>query len=326
MLSTRFAEVPLYNTIPAIHISTVNEVCRVLSLSSCPSFGDVKRQWLSTFGTTNCSTPLHILFSQILATSTHIYCRHRYSLCSEPPTTRTFFLCTHSHIYLLCSQLTLSLSSSFNYSINMPPTATMYGHSPHSSSGLAGSSEGTPDTRFTAFSPEDARPVKTASLTITPLTTTQADPFVTSSAKVKAEQKLSATASDFKPFAQNVSNVQTFDFASSATAALPGMVQNLKNLIGQMPGYGSQTSVAPPVPVKAAPQGTTNQVGAFSTDTSVTRLLQVKTIYKSDVSLPQIVVNSLEASLQSLMHIISANMSSRTSRRMVGSSVLAVNE
>jgi hypothetical protein len=240
-------------------------------------------------------------------------------MCSKLPTTRTSFLCTHSHIYLICSQLTFIVSSS-------TPTATMYGHSPHSSSGLAGSSEGTPDTRFTAFSPEDARPVKAAGLTVTPMTTTQADPFVTTSTKVKAEQKLSATASDFKPFAQNVSNVQTFDFASSATAALPGMVQNLKNLIGQMPGYGSQANVAQPGSVKVTPQGTTNQVGTFSTDMSVTRLLQVKTIYKSDASLPQIVFNSLEASLQSLMQTLSANVPSRTSRRKVGSSVSAVNE
>ena len=154
----------------------------------------------------------------------------------------------------------------------MPPQFThIYRHSPHSSSGAAGSSEGTPDTRFTAFSPDDAQRIKVTGQAGTPLTNSQQDPFVTS-ANTKTGQKLSATASDFKPYSRNVGNTEVFDFASSATAALPRMADNLRALIGQMPGYGAQGSkAAQSSPVKATPQGSINQVGTFSTDTNATR-------------------------------------------------------
>ena len=183
----------------------------------------------------------------------------------------------------------------------MHPTNMMYGHSPHSSSDVAGSSEGTPDTRFTAFSPEDARPIKATEHTATPQReATQQDPFITTSTKTKVEQKLSATASDFEPYSQNVGSAKTSNYAAlydgngTAAAALPKVAENLRNLIDQMPGYKLLgNSAHQQGSAKVASQGTVTQFGIFSTDTSATRCFQVTSIYKNDLSVHQTVFNSL---------------------------------
>ncbi|KAG0648563.1 Meiosis mei2 [Hyphodiscus hymeniophilus] len=172
----------------------------------------------------------------------------------------------------------------------------VYDHSPHSSSGVAGSSEGTPDTRFTAFSPEDTRPIKPSTQNGTPQRANQQDPFISTSAEPKAEQKLSATASDFKPYSSNLGHTQNLDYVSayntySATAALPQAAENLRILIGQMPGRGNTGQAGP---AKAAAQVTTNQFGTFSTDTSATRCFQITSIYKTDSPIHHTVFNSLE--------------------------------
>ena len=191
----------------------------------------------------------------------------------------------------------------------------IYGHSPHSSSGAAGSSEGTPDTRFTAFSPEDAHPVKSTGQNSTPQRATQHDPFISTSTRNKAEQKLSATASDFKPYSQNVGSNKPSNYAArycgtySATDALPKAAENLRNLIDQMPTYGCQGSNAHQSrSTKAASQSGIMQIGTFSTDTSATRCLQVTSVYKNHASVHQTVLASLEVRCSMSIEIITTNV------------------
>jgi hypothetical protein len=93
--------------------------------------------------------------------------------------------------------------------------------SPHSSSGGADSykHEGTPDTRLTAFSPDEGSAKSSKLLNTLSLSASKAnpdklsvdsyrgdtaqldrDPFVTTNSTSKGPQKLSATASAFRPF------------------------------------------------------------------------------------------------------------------------------
>jgi hypothetical protein len=205
----------------------------------------------------------------------------------------------------LFTQLTSSSASSTELtSTDMPPMTSMYGHSPHSSSGIFGSTEGTPDTRLTAFSPDDARPLKASNDVSggTQSGTTQQDPFVTTTTKGK-EQKLSATASAFQPFNIPVATTTpAIELEFTATAALPAQVEKLNHLIDQFklaqgPKYGNVTL---PAVIQGAQQGDTNQHGTFSTDTGATRCVQVTSIYPVDASVHQLVVNSLEVCLPRL--------------------------
>ncbi|TAQ90445.1 hypothetical protein B7494_g1292 [Chlorociboria aeruginascens] len=159
----------------------------------------------------------------------------------------------------------------------------MHGQSPHSSSNdAAESTQGTPDTRFTAFSPEDARAFKlTASAsTATPLRASQHDPFVTTTSKSKAEQKLSATASSFQPFSFKVSSASSVPTVAYGSASLtpllsnpvPGTVQYLDSVVA------AHTSPAP-----AAKHTGATQHGIFTTDTGATRCIKVASIYQDDV-------------------------------------------
>jgi hypothetical protein len=178
----------------------------------------------------------------------------------------------------------------------MAPPINMFGQSPHSSSGLGGSSEGTPDTRFTMFSPDDARPSKAANEQAggTPLRNSQQDPFVSTATKIKVEQKLSATATAFKPFGLNVASTTVPSFGMSATAALPGKVQQLNDLLNQMnPSRGSKLGNAT---IHGVQQGPFSQEGIFSTDTGATRCLKITSIYKVE-NIHQIVTSSLAVSL-----------------------------
>ena len=103
-----------------------------------------------------------------------------------------------------------------------PKETTFHLSSPHSSSGGADSCkhEGTPDTRLTAFSPDESS-IKSSKLlnalnlsaskplpvkfTVEPYRTAAVpvqqdkDPFITITPSKKPEQKLSATASTFRP-------------------------------------------------------------------------------------------------------------------------------
>lgn len=112
--------------------------------------------------------------------------------------------------------------------MSQPRDTAFNASSPHSSTGNADSykNEGTPDTRLTAFSPEEgsARSSKYySSLTLTasdpqplrfpgkPVSTfrpslaqADKDPFTSSQPSVKREQRLSPLASDFQPFSLTV--------------------------------------------------------------------------------------------------------------------------
>lgn len=175
----------------------------------------------------------------------------------------------------------------------MPSIGGIYGQSPHSSSGIFGSTEGTPDTRLTAFSPDDARPLKVAieGSTAAHAGTVQHDPFVTSTAKGKGEQKLSATASAFKPFVVPVPVAQpgpAIELTFPATAALGGKVQKLKDILNHVKSS------------QRVQQGDANQHGIFSTDTDITRCIQVK---GTDSSVRQAVSTLLEVCLQSHKYV-----------------------
>jgi hypothetical protein len=149
-----------------------------------------------------------------------------------------------------------------------------YSQSPHSSSGAADSGEGTPDTRLTSFSPEDARLVKPSNTksTGTPLKASQQDPFVTTSSKPKGEQKLSATASAFQPFGLRVSSSSSAPVTTHGSAPVPGTIQYLDGVIAAQlsPSSGTQH-----------PELT--QQGTFSTDTGATRCIKIANIYDGDV-------------------------------------------
>jgi hypothetical protein len=164
----------------------------------------------------------------------------------------------------------------------------MLGQSPHSSSGAVGSSEGTPDTRLTSFSPEDARPVKAlnASRDANPSRANQNDPFITEAVKTKGEQKLSAMAMAFQPFAIPVASGYSspaIAYGSGAVAALPGKIQALDNLIAQMKPIQAPASLP--------------QSGDFSSDTVKTRCIMVTSTCNED--LLSLVSSKLEVSIYS---------------------------
>lgn len=105
--------------------------------------------------------------------------------------------------------------------------------SPHSSSGGAESYKGTPDTRLTAFSPDEGSAKSTRLLTALRLANTEIqpvrfpvnpyggsavtggkDPFVTSTGGSKPGQKLSPTATAFRPFTGQPASRLSADFAA----------------------------------------------------------------------------------------------------------------
>lgn len=131
--------------------------------------------------------------------------------------------------------------------------ADPYGQSPPSSGDA--SDEGTPDTRLTAFSPEDAvkgagtgsQPVAAnpVSAGVVPTPGAQQDPFVSSARKQKQEQKLSPTASAFLPFnlAFKVGSSVTLPSAVAGPGTanpVPGTLQYLDSVVAS-----NQSSIAP---------------------------------------------------------------------------------
>lgn len=165
----------------------------------------------------------------------------------------------------------------------------MVNQSPHSSSGAVESTQGTPDTRLTAFSPEDVRPPKgikfglaSASFEATPQ-----DPFVSSGSRNKIDQKLSATASAFQPFSSKASK----DGPSYSTPVVA---------YGSLIGRGTEkTSASQLVPLDDAQSSEASNYGTFTSDTGASRCIRMKSIYNDHV-LP-LAVLSLEVRLRSLL-------------------------
>ncbi|KAF4782955.1 RNA recognition domain-containing protein 2 [Colletotrichum scovillei] len=124
--------------------------------------------------------------------------------------------------------------------------------SPHSSVGAADSFKGTPDTRLTAFSPEESatrssrllKSIAQASPETTPsrfpssafgsvLSSAEKDPFITTSSNT-SHQKLSPTASTFQPFSSPLDKNAEFAILDrdrqSASSVFPTGVRNVGEL------------------------------------------------------------------------------------------------
>jgi hypothetical protein len=133
--------------------------------------------------------------------------------------------------------------------------APQYG-SPQSSS--EGSLGGTPDTRITAFSPEDVRygrqPLHRT--TVTPTSSTSNDPFV--SASTTQKPKLSALASEFEPSKPRVL-VPVPD-----ARPLPGTAEHLNNIISAAENESAVHELG--------------SYGTFTTSTVKTRILKITSL------------------------------------------------
>jgi hypothetical protein len=210
--------------------------------------------------------------------------------------------------YISLLTLILSFRTKPFYKLLIMHSHTMYGQSPHSSSGVAGSSEGTPDTRFTAFSPEDVRPTKAGGIQAgASLSDMQQDPFVNTKSKLSAEvedfkPKMPSAQTGFKPY-DTVPNTEVFGFANSATAALPAVIEQLREVTAQANAkFGSpQGNVGPTGPTNAALQGIANQSGIFSTDTNETRCMMVTSFSKTDTAIRKAFTNVIEVNTAFLM-------------------------
>jgi hypothetical protein len=126
--------------------------------------------------------------------------------------------------------------------------------SPHSSNGGEGSTQHTPDTTITAFSPEDVRPTRFSHASSgggVAIDSASNDPFISSTVGGKLKHTiLSAKASEFAP-------------ASSRA---------------------QQMSIAPVSSASTAPtKSSTCSLGVFTTDTGASRNIKIKSIYNDDV-------------------------------------------
>jgi hypothetical protein len=166
----------------------------------------------------------------------------------------------------------------------MPPT-----NSPGSS--LAGSLEGTPDTRLTAFSPEDGRvPKNVGTATATPQKPgNQHDPFV-SATKPKLEQKLSATASSFKPYTLRT-NISGIEAQVTHHEPIPGSAAHLANII-------ATATASEPI----EPEITSS--GVFTTSTMKTRNLRIWSSTQLNRDVMPVIETSLKVFTSSLLHLI----------------------
>jgi hypothetical protein len=155
----------------------------------------------------------------------------------------------------------------------------MYSGSPHSSSGSNDSFDATPESKLTAFSPEDR---KTTAKSFGPdtggvlLTAGHHDPFVTPNAKNK-EVKLSATASTFQPF--GIIPGPTIPTTTSSTRVrssptTPSEFEYLQNA--------------------ALNAGDVGEFGTFTTDTGASRCMKVTSIYGANAL--KLVEESLDVS------------------------------
>ncbi|KAF4629910.1 hypothetical protein G7Y89_g8229 [Cudoniella acicularis] len=132
--------------------------------------------------------------------------------------------------------------------------------SPHSSSGSAQSLGGTPESKITAFSPDDCRSVNAKPMGIktsnSPQKASQHDPFVTSA---KPNVKLSATASSFQPFG----------FRNASTGPSPPILQ-----ASTLPPEAAEFFKNEILAVSE-----TTQIGTFTADTGASRYLKISSLY-----------------------------------------------
>lgn len=167
-------------------------------------------------------------------------------------------------------QITLDSISPSN-PITSRATMSRYTNSPHSSL-RDDSIQNTPYTTLTAFSPEDVRISQVAAgrSSMAP-PGAHSDPFVTSTKAAKADQKLSATASAFKPFGMRTSSIGSTPSSSSVSGPVPGTTQYLDAVIEKenSPSRGAGDSDM--------------SFGVFTTSTMMSRNIKVSSIMKNDV-------------------------------------------
>lgn len=159
---------------------------------------------------------------------------------------------------------------------NIPKQNIMFAASPRSSTSSNRSYDATPESKLTAFSPEDRVPnpkSTAAKVASTPLKAGHHDPFVT------GKPKLSATALAFEPF-----GIPSGQHAASSSA-----------------GRGRSLSMSP-APTdysqkqKQAP-AESDQYGTFTTSTGASRCMKVRSIYGANVE--ELVQDSLGVSFPS---------------------------
>ncbi|RDW89423.1 hypothetical protein BP6252_01455 [Coleophoma cylindrospora] len=131
--------------------------------------------------------------------------------------------------------------------------------SPLSSNGADDSFGSTPETKFTSFSPEEIRAGGAMHNAPKPLSQ---DPFVSTGSQRKGEQKLSATAAAFQPFA--LPSGPVLPVVAQGSLPLPGTKQYLENVVA------SHSTMSP------AKERT--HAGIFSTDAGVTRCIEVSVL------------------------------------------------
>jgi hypothetical protein len=163
--------------------------------------------------------------------------------------------------------------------------------SPHSSFDSNDGFDTTPESKLTAFSPED-RCVTGNSFGAkaggAPLTAGYHDPFVTTNAKNK-EVKLSATASTFQPFGINA--------GSSASASSATRVRSSSTTPGTLEYLQKETLNA----------GDVDRFGTFTTDTGASRCMKVTSLYGANAQ--KLVEASLAVSWISIpSHAIADNL------------------
>lgn len=162
------------------------------------------------------------------------------------------------------------------------------GSSPHSSTGCADSTHCTPDTHLTAFSSEE-RSIRSlaeksnlkfnfdrtafVSSTLQRATSsgvsnnasTDKDPFISSSGKTKAEQKLNAGANTFQPLHFRMHGNGIMKSPVIVQSSEPHIISKIKDLAAIAKDQG---------PARA-------KLATFSTDTNVTRALKISEFYVS---------------------------------------------
>ena len=151
----------------------------------------------------------------------------------------------------------------------------MYSGSPQSSSDSNEAFDGTPESKLTAFSPEDrAVAAKPFGVTIggASLAAGPHDPFITPDTKGR-DVKLSATASTFQPFAINAGPSPTYSSSTRvrSSSETPGTLEFLQK---------ETLDAAEP-----------DRFGTFTTDTGATRCMKVTSLYGANAQ--QLVESSL---------------------------------
>jgi hypothetical protein len=181
-----------------------------------------------------------------------------------------------------------------------------YKESPYSGYGGGESTEGTPETKLTSFSPEDGRDKNFAMAkpTTNPMDHVH-DPFVGTSNMPKSEGKLSATASSFEPFGLGLnfgslpSTKSMYSMAPKSAAPLPGTTQHLESIIAAE--ENSPYRRAPP------PAPLVTKLGFFSTESLASRHVKVTGIFLDDIRdrvQASIDVSLLVSFISSLLYLI----------------------